>query len=146
MNNYDFLFKFIIIGDPSMFSFELGVGKSCVLMQFLQSKFRYDSETTIGVEFGSNFVDIDGKRVKLQIWDTVLQFSIVDRQGKKCSNLLPDHIIEGPSVPSSPTTSPTASPSSTSPNGQKRPRITPMTNSPSYSSVTRAISTRSNHR
>lgn len=35
MNNYDFLFKFIIIGDPSMFSFELGVGKSCVLMQFL---------------------------------------------------------------------------------------------------------------
>lgn len=49
MYNYDFLFKFIIIGDTSKFRYKIGVGKSCVLMQFLEGKFKYDSETTIGV-------------------------------------------------------------------------------------------------
>jgi Ras-related protein Rab-2A len=33
-----------------------GVGKSCALMQFLEGKFKLDSETTIGVEFGSKIV------------------------------------------------------------------------------------------
>lgn len=27
----------------------LGVGKSCILMQFLENKFKIDSETTVGV-------------------------------------------------------------------------------------------------
>jgi len=33
-NNYDFLFKFIIIGDSSTFSVSKGVGKSCMLLRF----------------------------------------------------------------------------------------------------------------
>jgi hypothetical protein len=102
MNNYDFLFKYIIIGDPSRISFSKGVGKSCILMQFLENKFRFDSETTIGVEFGSKFVDVDDKRVKLQIWDTVLLYFMVVRQDKKYSNLSLDHIIEDLLVLSSP--------------------------------------------
>ena len=35
MNSYIYLFKTIIIGDPSKRSFIRGVGKSCLLKQFL---------------------------------------------------------------------------------------------------------------
>lgn len=41
-------------------------------MQFLEGKFRLDSETTIGVEFGSKIVDVGDQKVKMQIWDTVI--------------------------------------------------------------------------
>jgi Ras-related protein Rab-2A len=40
-------------------------------MQFLEGKFKLDSETTIGVEFGSKIVEVGPKKVKMQIWDTV---------------------------------------------------------------------------
>ncbi|XP_054714653.1 ras-related protein Rab-4B [Uloborus diversus] len=63
---YDFLFKFLVIGSA-------GTGKSCLLHQFIESKFKADSNHTIGVEFGSKVVNIGGKSVKLQIWDTAGQ-------------------------------------------------------------------------
>jgi len=46
MNNYDYLLKFIIIGDSS-------VGKSCLLLQFTEKRFRHQFDPTIGVEFGA---------------------------------------------------------------------------------------------
>uniref|UniRef100_A0A670ZRJ2 Ras-related protein Rab-4 n=1 Tax=Pseudonaja textilis TaxID=8673 RepID=A0A670ZRJ2_PSETE len=63
---YDFLFKFLVIGSA-------GTGKSCLLHQFIESKFKQDSNHTIGVEFGSKVVTVGGKTVKLQIWDTAGQ-------------------------------------------------------------------------
>lgn len=42
MNNYNYLFKFIVIGDT-------GVGKSCVVMQFIENKTRETHDVTIGV-------------------------------------------------------------------------------------------------
>lgn len=63
---YDFLFKFLVIGSA-------GTGKSCILHQFIENKFRQDSSHTIGVEFGSKVVNVGGKSVKLQIWDTAGQ-------------------------------------------------------------------------
>ncbi|XP_013394287.1 ras-related protein Rab-4B [Lingula anatina] len=63
---YDFLFKFLIIGSA-------GAGKSCILHQFIENKFKQDSNHTIGVEFGSKVVNVGGKSVKLQIWDTAGQ-------------------------------------------------------------------------
>lgn len=63
---YDFLFKFLVIGSA-------GTGKSCLLHQFIENKFKADSNHTIGVEFGSKVVNIGGKSVKLQIWDTAGQ-------------------------------------------------------------------------
>ncbi|GAB6030966.1 Ras-protein Rab-2A [Chamberlinius hualienensis] len=68
---YDYLFKYIIIGDS-------GVGKSCLMRQFTDNRFQTDYETTIGLEFGSRVVTLtgnDGKRhqIKLQIWDTAGQ-------------------------------------------------------------------------
>jgi|Transcript_88010 small GTP-binding protein len=65
---YAYMFKYIVIGDTS-------VGKSCLLLQFTDKRFRSEHDVTIGVEFGSKTIDIDGKPTKLQIWDTAGQES-----------------------------------------------------------------------
>lgn len=49
----------------------LGVGKSCLLSRVMDNDFKEEHNVTIGVEFGSFVIKIDGKIVKLQIWDTV---------------------------------------------------------------------------
>jgi len=64
--SYAYLFKYIIIGDVS-------VGKSCLLLQFTDRRFQPVHDLTIGVEFGSRLVQLDGKPIKLQIWDTAGQ-------------------------------------------------------------------------
>ena len=66
--SYNYLFKYIIIGDT-------GVGKSCLLLQFTDSRFRNDHDLTIGVEFGAKIVTIENKSIHLQIWDTAGQES-----------------------------------------------------------------------
>jgi len=68
MATYAYLFKYIIIGDT-------GVGKSCLLLQFTDKRFQPVHDLTIGVEFGARMVTIDGKQIKLQIWDTAGQES-----------------------------------------------------------------------
>uniref|UniRef100_A0A8D2CVD6 RAB2A, member RAS onco family n=1 Tax=Sciurus vulgaris TaxID=55149 RepID=A0A8D2CVD6_SCIVU len=65
---YAYLFKYIIIGDT-------GVGKSCLLLQFTDKRFQPVHDLTIGVEFGARMITIDGKQIKLQIWDTAGQES-----------------------------------------------------------------------
>ena len=47
------------------------MGKSCLLLQFIDKRFRQKHEVTIGVEFGARMVNVEGKNIKLQIWDTV---------------------------------------------------------------------------
>lgn len=64
--SYDYLFKFLVIGSA-------GSGKSCILHQFIEKKFKEDSSHTIGVEFGSRIINVGGKAIKLQIWDTAGQ-------------------------------------------------------------------------
>ena len=66
--SYSYLFKYIIIGDT-------GVGKSCLLLQFTDKRFRHDHDLTIGVEFGSRMLRLEDKEIKLQIWDTAGQES-----------------------------------------------------------------------
>lgn len=65
MQHYQYLFKFIVVGDS-------GVGKSCLLLHFTHRSFE-STETTIGIEFGSAHVSIHSTAVKLQIWDTAGQ-------------------------------------------------------------------------
>ena len=43
------------------------------MLQFTDNKFRYQHELTIGVEFGAKTIDINGKSIKIQIWDTAGQ-------------------------------------------------------------------------
>ena len=95
--SYAYLFKYIIIGDTGEFyehlsdkkfavcfvqlnnylkavkynQFSLGVGKSCLLLQFTDKRFQPVHDLTIGVEFGARMINIEGKQIKLQIWDTV---------------------------------------------------------------------------
>ncbi|KAI9358559.1 ras-related protein rab-2A-like protein [Zopfochytrium polystomum] len=64
---YEYLFKYISVGDS-------GVGKSCLLLRFTNGEFM-PTETTIGIEFGSQIVTVNNRRVKLQIWDTAGQES-----------------------------------------------------------------------
>ena len=47
------------------------MGKSCLLLQFTDKRFQPVHDLTIGVEFGARMINIEGKQVKLQIWDTV---------------------------------------------------------------------------
>ena len=64
--NYDYLLKYIIIGDAA-------VGKSNLLLRFAQGDFKSEYQLTIGVEFGAKNVDINNKKFRLQIWDTAGQ-------------------------------------------------------------------------
>jgi small GTP-binding protein len=59
-------FKFILIGSS-------GVGKTALLKRLVDDCFSEESHSTIGVEFDSTFLDVDGQSVKLQIWDTAGQ-------------------------------------------------------------------------
>ncbi|CAL8083047.1 unnamed protein product [Calicophoron daubneyi] len=63
---YDYLFKVVLIGDS-------GVGKSNLLSRFTRNEFNLESKSTIGVEFATRSVSIDGKTIKAQIWDTAGQ-------------------------------------------------------------------------
>jgi len=64
--SHHLLFKYIVIGDS-------GVGKSCLLTQFTEHRFHTVHEVTVGVEFGTRNVEINGKIIKLQVWDTAGQ-------------------------------------------------------------------------
>lgn len=59
-------YKFIIIGAS-------GVGKTAILKRLVEDTFTEESQSTIGVEFDSTILNIDNKRIKLQIWDTAGQ-------------------------------------------------------------------------
>ncbi|KAH7729649.1 Ras family protein [Aphelenchoides avenae] len=61
--SFDYLFKIVLIGD-------MGVGKTCVVQRFKNGTFIEKQGTTIGVDFTMRTLVIDGKRIKLQIWDT----------------------------------------------------------------------------
>ena len=56
MTTYNYLFKYIIIGD-------IGVGKSCILSYFLAGKFKKDHDPTIGVEFGSKSILLKSNKI-----------------------------------------------------------------------------------
>ena len=66
LDNYEQLYKIIIIGDS-------GVGKSNILGRYLTNTFKQDTKSTVGVEFGSKKVTVNGVNIKLQIWDTAGQ-------------------------------------------------------------------------
>ena len=59
----DETFKLILIGSA-------GVGKSSILLRATTGKFKTEHDPTLGVEFGSLLVKIEGKLIRLQTWDT----------------------------------------------------------------------------
>jgi len=65
-DEYDYLFKVVLIGDS-------GVGKSNLLSRFTRNEFNLESKSTIGVEFATRSISVDGKTIKAQICDTARQ-------------------------------------------------------------------------
>ncbi|WOO79747.1 Ras-related protein RABB1b [Vanrija pseudolonga] len=64
MDQLTCILKYVIVGDAA-------VGKSCLLVRLTDDRFSA-SEPTLGVEFGSRILSVgeNGKRVKVQCWDT----------------------------------------------------------------------------
>ncbi|KAJ8264656.1 hypothetical protein GJAV_G00152190 [Gymnothorax javanicus] len=60
---FDYLFKILLLGGS-------GVGKTCVLFRFSEDAFNCSLVSTIGVDFKIKTIELEGKKVKLQIWDT----------------------------------------------------------------------------
>ena len=60
---FDLTFKIIIVGDS-------GVGKSCLSLRAIKNYFEDFYSPTIGFEFLSYNLQINDKKIKLQLWDT----------------------------------------------------------------------------
>ena len=58
----DAIFKIVIFGDA-------GSGKTTLTKRFKTNLFISDSQMTIGVDFETKDIEVDGKKVKLMIWD-----------------------------------------------------------------------------
>merc|ERR1712157_217327 len=65
-SSYDMQIKLLMIGDS-------GVGKTCILLQYANNTWAPTFITTIGIDFKIKNIEIDTKRIKLQIWDTAGQ-------------------------------------------------------------------------
>lgn len=63
---YDVLYRLVLIGDS-------GVGKTALLLRYSDNMFNTSFITTIGIDFRIKTIEVNGKRVKLQIWDTAGQ-------------------------------------------------------------------------
>ena len=60
------MFKVLLIGDSS-------VGKTSVLLRYVDDTFNPEFQTTIGVDFKISTFQLNGKVIKLQLWDTAGQ-------------------------------------------------------------------------
>jgi len=65
-NAFDMQIKLLMIGDS-------GVGKTCLLLRYANDSFSPTFITTIGIDFKIKNIQLDNKRIKLQIWDTAGQ-------------------------------------------------------------------------
>jgi len=64
--DFDYLFKIVLIGDA-------GVGKTAIVHRFKYNTFVERHASTIGVDFTLKTLQVDDKKIKLQIWDTAGQ-------------------------------------------------------------------------
>ena len=64
--NFHYLLKYVVIGDS-------GVGKSNILLRYINNTFSEEFKTTVGVEFGAKNIEINNNIYRIQIWDTAGQ-------------------------------------------------------------------------
>ena len=66
MSRRKILLKIIVLG-------ESGVGKTSLLVRYVDNKFSLATKSTIGADFLSKQIEVDDQAVTLQIWDTAGQ-------------------------------------------------------------------------
>ncbi|MFX1457204.1 MAG: Rab family GTPase [Promethearchaeota archaeon] len=62
MSHYDYTFKILLLGDAS-------VGKTSFTKRYCYNIFNPSERLTIGVDFHVKTIELNGDRIKLQIWD-----------------------------------------------------------------------------
>ena len=62
-SNYDYLLKIFMLGGSS-------VGKQDFLLKFINEPFTKSHMTTLQIDFKIKIINLENKRIKLQIWDT----------------------------------------------------------------------------
>jgi Ras and EF-hand domain-containing protein len=60
------MFKVVFCGDAA-------VGKSSLIMRLYKDQFHPNITTTLGVDFQNKQIEVDSKRIALQLWDTAGQ-------------------------------------------------------------------------
>ena len=63
---YEYLIKILIVGDST-------VGKTNFVYKFSEDKFSENYFASTGIELKTTSIQIDGKSIKIQLWDTVGQ-------------------------------------------------------------------------
>jgi len=61
-NRFGFIFKLVIIGDT-------GCGKTCLLARLCGDNWEEQGDSTFIASFKIKTVEVDGKRIKLEMWD-----------------------------------------------------------------------------
>jgi Ras-related protein Rab-15 len=72
---YELVIKLLLLGDS-------GVGKTCMITRFADDAFHESHSSTIGIDFKMKRVNIDGKKIQIQLWDTAGQekFDTITKQ------------------------------------------------------------------
>ena len=63
---YDFIFKVLLLGNSD-------VGKSSILIRYVDESWNEAFVPTIGVDFKVKSMEVEQKKIKMQIWDTAGQ-------------------------------------------------------------------------
>lgn len=76
--------KLLILGDS-------GVGKSSILVRYTEEKFNHSHIATIGLDFKTKTIEIEGKQLEMQIWDTAgtEKFRVITKTYyQRCSGII----------------------------------------------------------
>ncbi|UJR23422.1 hypothetical protein I4U23_026427 [Adineta vaga] len=82
--SFDRMFKVVFCGDAA-------VGKTALIMRLCKGKFESTTSTTLGVDFQNKQIEVDQKRVALQLWDTAGQErfrSIAKSYFRRCDGVI----------------------------------------------------------
>lgn len=60
--NYDYIWKIVVGGEG-------GVGKTTILHRYLHNEFLEDTKLTVGVQFHTQSLERQGRRISLVLWD-----------------------------------------------------------------------------
>ena len=66
VDKLDYIYKILILGDAT-------VGKTSILLRYIDNKFETDSLSTLGVDVKYKYVTLNNKKIRMNIWDTAGQ-------------------------------------------------------------------------